>query len=133
MSSQNTEQHFIKTFNSMARHQHRYQVFRDFVVLSAISLHNSVAKNDTLEAEYMEIIGKYSKEEAQKIYDRTGHKRNYINPDELIKISDVQFPATATKQHKEIVLAAKQPALRLKKESTNIIVNNSLEYILFII
>ena len=80
MSSQNTEQHFIKTFNSMARHQHRYQVFRDFVVLSAISLHNSVAKNDTLEAEYMEVIGKYSKEEAQKMAELLGCLIDLLEP-----------------------------------------------------
>ena len=65
--SYDIEQEFTTLFNSMARHQHRYQTFQDFVILSAISLHNCVAKNDTLEAEYMQIIGKYSKEEADKM------------------------------------------------------------------
>jgi len=55
---------FIKTFDSIAKQNHRYTVFSDFVTISAISLHNAVNKLDHLEAEYMEIIKKYSKEEA---------------------------------------------------------------------
>ena len=42
---------FIKTFNNIARHRHRYEVFRDFVTMSAISLHNAVNKNDEMEEE----------------------------------------------------------------------------------
>ncbi len=61
------KQSFIKIFNSIARHKHRYQVFSDFVTMSAIALHNGVFKSETLESEYMEIVGKYSKEEANKI------------------------------------------------------------------
>ena len=55
---------FIKIFDGIAKHNHRYTIFSDFVTLSAISLHNAVNKLDHLEAEYMEIIGKYTKEEA---------------------------------------------------------------------
>ena len=55
---------FIKTFDSIAKQNHRYTVFSDFVTISAISLHNAVNKLEHLEAEYMEIIKKYSKEEA---------------------------------------------------------------------
>lgn len=55
---------FIKTFDSIAKQNHRYSVFSDFVTISAIFLHNAVHKLDHLEAEYMEIINKYSKEEA---------------------------------------------------------------------
>ena len=36
---------FIKTFNNIARHRHRYEVFWDFVTMSAISLHNAVNMN----------------------------------------------------------------------------------------
>ena len=54
---------FIKTFNDIARHRHRYEVFRDFVTISAISLHNAIIMNETLEQEYLDIIAQYSKEE----------------------------------------------------------------------
>ncbi len=58
---------FIKTFNGIAHHKHRYEVFRDFILMSAISLHNAVNPVDSLEAEYMEIVGHYSKEEAMNM------------------------------------------------------------------
>jgi len=54
---------FIKIFNGIARHKHSYSVFSDFVIMSAISLHNAVNKIDSLEKEYLEIIAQYSKEE----------------------------------------------------------------------
>lgn len=55
---------FVKIFNDIARHHHRYEVFRDFVTLAAISVHNAIVKDPTLEAEYLQIIGRYSKEDA---------------------------------------------------------------------
>lgn len=61
----NTES-FTKTFNGIALHKHRYEVFSDFVKLSAIALHNAVAMAEHLEKEYLEIIGKYSKAEAEQ-------------------------------------------------------------------
>lgn len=61
----NTES-FTKTFNSIALHKHRYEVFSDFVKMSAIALHNAVAMTEKLEKEYLEIVGKYSKEEVDK-------------------------------------------------------------------
>ena len=64
---QYNKQTFIKIFNSIARHKHRYQVFSDFVTMSAIALHNGISKSESLESEYMEIVGKYSKDEAGKI------------------------------------------------------------------
>ena len=69
MSLLNTKdkQEFIKTFHSIARHKHRYEVFRDFVTMVAISLHNAVNKSEELEAEYMAIVGHYSKEELNQI------------------------------------------------------------------
>jgi hypothetical protein len=56
---------FIKTFNGIARHRHRYTVFQDFVTLSAITLHNAIHKNETLEAEYMQTVGRYTRDEMQ--------------------------------------------------------------------
>ena len=42
---------FIKTFDSIAKQNHRYTVFSDFVTISAISLHNAVNTLDHLEAD----------------------------------------------------------------------------------
>lgn len=54
---------FIKIFNGRARHRHRYEIFRDFVTPSAISLHNAIRKDEELEQEYLQIVGQYEKEE----------------------------------------------------------------------
>jgi hypothetical protein len=50
---------FVRIFNGIARHHHRYEVFRDFVVMSAIELHNWIFKVPHLEAEYIAIAKKY--------------------------------------------------------------------------
>ena len=63
-SPENAE--FIKTFNAIAQHKHRYAVFSDFVIMSAISLHNAVNKIDSLEKEYLEIINQYSESERKE-------------------------------------------------------------------
>ena len=55
---------FIREFGRLAPHQHRYDVFRDFVTIMAISIYNALAKDEHYEAEYMGIIGRYKKEEA---------------------------------------------------------------------
>ena len=68
----NSRQGFITLFDSIARHKHRYTVFTDFVTLSAIALHNAVVKSEKLENEYLEIIAKYSKEEAMKFSELLG-------------------------------------------------------------
>lgn len=57
------KQAFMKLFNSFSAKHNRYTLFSDFVTMAAISLHNAVNMNETLEAEYMAIVGKYSKEE----------------------------------------------------------------------
>lgn len=54
---------FVSAFNHIARHKHRYEVFRDFVTMSAITIHNAVNKDDKLEAEYLQIAGKYPRDE----------------------------------------------------------------------
>jgi len=56
---------FIRTFNVIARHRHRYEVFRDFVMISAISLHNAVNMNDEMEQEYLQIVGQYDTGDVQ--------------------------------------------------------------------
>jgi N-6 DNA Methylase len=58
---------FLTVFAGIARERHRYDVFRDFVTCSAISMHNvahkGTARAEVLEAEYMVIVGKYAKED----------------------------------------------------------------------
>lgn len=54
---------FVSAFNHIARHNHRYEVFRDFVTMSAITIHNAINKDEKLEAEYLQIAGKYPREE----------------------------------------------------------------------
>ena len=54
---------FVREFSKLAPHKHRYDVFRDFVTISAIAIYNAVAKDENYEAEYMKIIGGYKKEE----------------------------------------------------------------------
>jgi type I restriction-modification system DNA methylase subunit len=53
-------QAFIDTFNRIALHKHRYEVFKDFVTMAAISLHNAVRKFSHLEAEYMAIVQRFT-------------------------------------------------------------------------
>ena len=58
---------FVNAFNGIARHRHRYEVFRDFVTMAAISLHNAIRKDEKLEAEYLVIVKRYSREEVTEI------------------------------------------------------------------
>jgi len=53
---------FIKRFNTIAGHRHRQEVFRDFVTLSAIALHNAIRRSERLEAEYLDIVARYEPE-----------------------------------------------------------------------
>ena len=62
-NNRDNKQSFIKKFNDIAHHKHRYDVFRDFVTISAISLHNAVNKVELLEDKYMKIIKPYTKNE----------------------------------------------------------------------
>lgn len=57
---------FLRLFAETARQNHRYEVFRDFVTMAALSLHNSINKIDQLEAEYMAIIGRYEREDVDR-------------------------------------------------------------------
>ena len=61
--SEKNRKRFVSLFNDTARYHHRYEVFRDFIMMSGISLHNAVAMSDDLESEYMQIVGRYKKED----------------------------------------------------------------------
>ena len=58
---------FIKTFNGIARHQHRYTTFQDFVTIVAITLHNAIHKNEKHEAEYLQVVSRYSREDVNEM------------------------------------------------------------------
>jgi N-6 DNA Methylase len=58
---------FIREFNALAQRKHRYEVFRDFVTVGALSVHNSFRgpRHDELEAEYLQIVGRYARDEVE--------------------------------------------------------------------
>ena len=67
----NHKAEFIKIFNSLSRKHHKYEIFRDFVFMSAVSIHNAFIKKgvfrENIEKEYSSIEIKYSVEERQSI------------------------------------------------------------------
>lgn len=58
---------FKKIFKETARHENRYTTFSNFVTMAGISIQNSILKCPELEKEYMEIVGRYSKEDAMRM------------------------------------------------------------------
>ncbi|NQY62984.1 MAG: N-6 DNA methylase [Alteromonadaceae bacterium] len=58
---------FIKLFNSIGYNKRRFEVFNDFVQMAAISLHNAANMDDDLEQQYLLIVGRYKKEDVDKI------------------------------------------------------------------
>lgn len=49
---------FVKEFNNLARHKHRCEAFREFVMVGALSVHNSFRgpRYDELETEYLQVF-----------------------------------------------------------------------------
>ncbi|MDZ7894374.1 MAG: hypothetical protein U5M50_05045 [Sphingobium sp.] len=60
---QELHKEFLGIFKAVALYKHRYDVFRDFVTMSAITLRNALVMNDALEQEYLGIIKGYKKED----------------------------------------------------------------------
>lgn len=58
---------FVRSFNKIAAHRHRYEVFRDFVTMAAISMHNAIRKDSALEAEYLQIVKRYEIHQVSEI------------------------------------------------------------------
>jgi hypothetical protein len=54
---------FLRLLDEATGHRNRHEVFRDFVTMSAISLHNVLARSQSLEDEYLAIMARYNKEE----------------------------------------------------------------------
>lgn len=68
MQYKRSQQQIKKLIDNMSGKYNRYDIFRDFIVLSACTISNSVDKAQWQKREdmYMGIIRKYSKEEANK-------------------------------------------------------------------
>jgi len=58
---------FQKTIRQASRRHHLWDVFRDFVEMAAISLRNAFERNQDLEKRYLDIAGKYERDELEKI------------------------------------------------------------------
>ena len=71
---------FVDTFNGIAHHRHRYEVFKDFVTMSAISLHNAVRKFAHLEEEYLATAKRYTREELEAFSTLLGILVNLLEP-----------------------------------------------------
>ena len=72
---------FLKTFRDIAQHKHRYDVFRDFVVMAACSLHNGLRKDETREEEYLKIIHSYDKDDQQRFPELLAHLVTMLEPE----------------------------------------------------
>lgn len=56
---------FEDMYLKLANVYSKYQVFYDFLKMSAIAIYNSFAKNEEMERDYLQTINKYKKEEQQ--------------------------------------------------------------------
>ncbi|MCC8375748.1 hypothetical protein CKY10_15380 [Photorhabdus sp. HUG-39] len=61
------KQAFIRLFNQIAPHENRWQVFCDFVHMAACSLYNALLQNEEFEADYMQRVKRYSREDAFRL------------------------------------------------------------------
>ncbi|WP_249263147.1 N-6 DNA methylase [Serratia marcescens] len=57
----------MSTFRETARYHHRYEVFSDFVKLTACALENLLLKSPDIEAEYLATIQRYEKADQQRM------------------------------------------------------------------
>lgn len=58
---------FVRSFNRIAAHRHRYEVFRDFVTMAAITMHNAICKIPSLEDEYLKIVKCYERDQVTEL------------------------------------------------------------------
>lgn len=58
---------FISIFNETARYHHRHKVFRDFITLASVSIHNNTLFDEKLEQEYMETVRQYEAEDTERM------------------------------------------------------------------
>lgn len=62
---------FKKLFMSTARYHHRYKVWKDFIEMSGIALHNAIPMQrcEELEKRYMDIVGQYERDDVYAMKD----------------------------------------------------------------
>ncbi|EGF9691646.1 DUF1738 domain-containing protein [Salmonella enterica] len=60
-------QRFVSLFNQTAPDENRWQVFSDFVHMAACSLYNVLHRDEAFEADYMQRVGRYSREDANNM------------------------------------------------------------------
>jgi hypothetical protein len=58
---------FTRLFNETARYHHRFEVFRDFVMMAGIAILNAFRKSDELEQEYLGIVRRYEKDDVVRM------------------------------------------------------------------
>lgn len=58
---------FLKLFRAIAPYKHRYEVFDDFVTMTACSLHNSIQKDQAREDEYLKRIAGYKPDDQKRL------------------------------------------------------------------
>lgn len=58
------EKEFLKIFRDLCERHDRWRVFADFAELSAMALANKVCKDEEREERYLDVVKRYSKEEA---------------------------------------------------------------------
>jgi type I restriction-modification system DNA methylase subunit len=67
------EREFIDLFGETARYRNRWEVFQDFVTCSALALRNAIPQDPELEKEYLDIVGKYKKEDVYRFTELISH------------------------------------------------------------
>ena len=72
---------FLKIFRATAPHKHRYDVFRDFVTMAAISLHNTAAHDDAREQEYLALINSYDPPDRNRFTQLLGELVTILEPE----------------------------------------------------
>lgn len=122
-------QDFIKETKQISSYN-TFQVFQDFVKLSAISLYNVIANNNQLEAEYADILGKYKDNEKLIFPNLLGiltlafevEINDYLG--EIyhnLKINDKSFAQFFTPFH----IAKTMALMTFNKEGVNNIINDN--------
>lgn len=66
MDSKRLRADFIKLFGTTARYRHRYEVFRDFIEMAALAVHNGLFKDDQVEQRYLQLIQRYEKPDQER-------------------------------------------------------------------
>lgn len=64
---------FLSLFNETARYHHRQRVFRDFITLATIALHNGINFDEGLEKVYMDTVRHYERADAERMAKLLGH------------------------------------------------------------